>query len=304
KPLKGPSRREIGHGALAEKSLLSVIPPKEEFPYTIRVVSEILESNGSSSMATVCASSLSLMDAGVPIKDQVAGIAIGLVKENEQYKILTDIAGVEDFYGDMDFKIAGTKKGVTAIQLDIKIDGLDYKVIEEALSQAKEARILILKKMNEAISLPRENISQYAPKIKSFKIDIDKIGELIGPGGKTIRKIIRDYNVTIDIDDETGNVSVVAEDEENLNKVVNLIINLTKDIEIGDIYEAKVTRIVNFGAFCEFLPGKIGLVHVSEISHKFVKDVSEFLKEGDIVKVKVIGIDPQGRFNLSIKQAQ
>jgi polyribonucleotide nucleotidyltransferase len=304
KPLRGPSRREIGHGALAEKALVNIIPPKEKFPYTIRIVSEILESNGSSSMASVCASSLSLMDAGVPVKDPVAGIAMGLVKEEESYKILTDIAGVEDYYGDMDFKIAGTRNGITAIQLDIKIDGLSYEIVEKALRQAKEARGIILEKMNQAISLPREVVSPYAPKIKTFRIDPDKIGSVIGPGGKIIRRITRDYNVTIDIDDELGNVSVVAESEEILEKVVGLIINLTKDIEVGEIYEAKVTRLANFGAFCEILPGKNGLVHVSEISSQFVKDVNDFLKEGDIVKVKIIGIDQQGRINLSIKQAQ
>jgi polyribonucleotide nucleotidyltransferase len=244
------------------------------------------------------------MDAGVPVKDPVAGIAMGLVKEEESYKILTDIAGVEDYYGDMDFKIAGTRNGITAIQLDIKIDGLSYEIVEKALRQAKEARGIILEKMNQAISLPREVVSPYAPKIKTFRIDPDKIGSVIGPGGKIIRRITRDYNVTIDIDDELGNVSVVAESEEILEKVVGLIINLTKDIEVGEIYEAKVTRLANFGAFCEILPGKNGLVHVSEISSQFVKDVNDFLKEGDIVKVKIIGIDQQGRINLSIKQAQ
>jgi polyribonucleotide nucleotidyltransferase len=305
KPLRGPSRREIGHGALAEKALVNILPSKEEFPYTIRVVSEILESNGSSSMATVCASSLSLMDAGVPIKSQVAGIALGLVSEEENYRILTDIAGVEDHYGDMDFKIAGTKDGITAIQLDIKIGGLEYKVIEEALIQAKEARLLILEKMDKALSQPREVVSKYAPKIKSFKIDPDRIGDVIGPGGKLIRRLTRENNVTIDIDDETNMVSVVAEAQDDLDRTVKIIINLTKDIEVGEVYEeAKVTRIVNFGAFCEIVPGKQGLVHVSELSDEFVNDVRDFLKEGDKVKVKVISIDNQGRINLSIKQAK
>ncbi|MCD6583977.1 MAG: polyribonucleotide nucleotidyltransferase [Candidatus Omnitrophica bacterium] len=302
KPLRGPTRREIGHGALAEKSLLSVIPPKEEFPYTIRVVSEILESNGSSSMATVSAASLSLMDAGVPIKKPVGGIALGLVKEGSSYAILTDIAGVEDHYGDMDFKVAGTEEGVTAIQLDLKIDGLDYGLIEESLKKAKQARLLVLKKMNDALSLPREEISKYAPKIKSFKIDLDKIGEVIGPGGKTIRRIIREYNVTVDIDDETGTVSVVAETEESLNRAVEEILNLTKEIQVGDIFTGKITKIVNFGAFCEIIPGKIGLIHISEISDKYVKEVRDFVKEGDIVRVKVINIDSQGRLTLSMKQ--
>jgi polyribonucleotide nucleotidyltransferase len=304
KPLRGPSRREIGHGALAEKALINIFPSKEEFSYTIRVVSEILESNGSSSMATVCASSLSLMDAGVPIKGPVAGIALGLISEEENYKILTDIAGVEDYYGDMDFKIAGTKDGITAIQLDIKIGGLEYNIIEDALAQGKAAKEIILEKMKEALAQPREGVSKYAPKIKSFRIDPDRIGDVIGPGGKLIRRLTRENNVTIDIDDETSTVSVVAETQEDLDRTVNIINTLTKDIEVGNVYEAKVTRIVNFGAFCEIVPGKQGLVHVSELSENFVKDVRDFLKEGDVVKVKVVGIDNQGRINLSIKQAQ
>jgi len=302
KPLRGPSRREIGHGALAEKALSSVIPSEEEFPYTIRVVSEILESNGSSSMATVCAASLSLMDAGVPIKKPVAGVALGLIKEGDSYVILTDIAGLEDAYGDMDFKVAGTCEGVTAIQLDLKIDGLDYQIIEETLKKAKNARLVILERMNHALSLPRKAISKYAPKIKSFKVDLDKIGDIIGPGGKTIRKIIRQYNVTIDIDDETGRVSVVAETEKDLEGAVETILKITQDIQVGKVYPVKITRIVNFGAFCEIFPGKIGLIHISEISHKFVKNIRDFVKEGQIVKAKVINIDPTGRITLSLKQ--
>ncbi|OQX88275.1 MAG: polyribonucleotide nucleotidyltransferase [Candidatus Omnitrophica bacterium 4484_70.2] len=302
KPLRGPSRREIGHGALAERALESVIPSKEEFPYTIRVVSEILESNGSSSMATVCAASLALMDAGVPIKKPVAGVALGLVKENSSYVILTDIAGLEDAYGDMDFKVAGTSSGITAIQLDLKIDGLEYGIIEEVLERAEKARTEILKKMNLALSLPRKAISKYAPKIKSFKIDLDKIGEVIGPGGKTIRKIIRQYNVTVDIDDETGQISVVAETEKDLENAVDTILKITQDIRVGEIYSVKITRITNFGAFCEIFPGKIGLIHISEVSHKFVKNIRDFIKEGEIVQAKVINIDPAGRITLSIKQ--
>lgn len=304
KPMRGPSRREIGHGALAEKSLINIFPSKEDFPYTIRVVSEILESNGSSSMATVCASSLALMDAGVPIKGPVAGIALGLVSEEQNYKILTDIAGVEDYYGDMDFKVAGTKEGITAIQLDIKIGGLEYHIIEETLAQSRQARLIILEKMKQALEEPREAVSKYAPKIKSFKIDPDRIGDIIGPGGKFIRRMTRENNVIIDIDDETSMVFVVAEAQEDLDRVVNQIINMTKDIEPGEVYEVKVARITNFGAFCEIAPGKQGLVHVSELSDSFVKDVRDFLKEGDIVKVKVVGIDNMGRINLSIKQAQ
>jgi len=304
KPIRAPSRREIGHGALAEKALSAIIPDKETFPYTIRVVSEILESNGSSSMATVCAASLSLMDAGVPIKEQVAGIALGLIQEGSKYKVLTDIAGVEDSYGDMDFKVAGTQKGVTAIQLDVKNDGLDFSLLEESLERAKSARLLILGKMNDALSLPRDGVSEYAPKIKSFKIDLDKIGEVIGPGGRIIRKITRENNVTIDIDDEQGRVSVVAETEEDLERAVNEILKLTREINVGDVYEVKVMRIANFGAFCEIAPGKMGLLHISELSDKFVKDVRQFVKEQDIIKVKVINIDAQGRITLSKKQAE
>lgn len=302
KPLRGPSRREIGHGALAEKAFSAVIPSKEEFPYTIRVVSEILESNGSSSMASVCAASLSLMDAGVPIRDPVAGIAIGLIAEGNVYKVLTDIAGVEDFYGDMDFKIAGTKNGITTIQLDTKMDGIDYAIIAEALERARQSRFIILEKMNAALSLPRQAVSPYAPKIKTFKIDPDKIGAVIGPGGKIIRRITCDNNVMIDIDDEMGCVSVVAEKEEDLERAVKIILSLTKDIEVGEVFEVKITRITNFGAFCEIVPGKSGLIHVSEIADTFVKDVRDFLTEGQIVKAKVVNIDNQGRITLSIKQ--
>ncbi|MDD5194114.1 MAG: polyribonucleotide nucleotidyltransferase [Candidatus Omnitrophica bacterium] len=304
KPMRGPSRRDIGHGALAEKALLRVIPSKENFPYTIRLVSEILESNGSSSMATVCASSLSLMDAGVPIKNPVAGIAMGLVSQGSNFKILTDIAGLEDHYGEMDFKIAGTENGINAIQLDIKSEGLTYEIIEAALAAAKEARLIILKKMNAAISTPREAVAQYAPKIKTFKIDSEKIGAVIGPGGKIIRRISRENNATIDIDDEAGTVSVMAYTQEELERVVKIVINLTKEIEPGEVFEGKITRIANFGAFCEILPGKQGLIHVSEIANTYVKDVRDFLKEGDIVKVKVIGIDNQGKINLSMKQIE
>ena len=302
--LRGPSRRDVGHGALAEKALLPVIPSKEEFPYTIRVVSEILESNGSSSMASACAASLSMMDAGIPIREPVAGIAIGLVTRDNDYKILTDIAGAEDHYGDMDFKVAGTKNGITAIQLDTKIDGLTYPIIKDTLERAKVARMIILEKMKETIVTPRDALSEYAPKIKSFEVNPDKIGAIIGPGGKIIRRMSRENNVTIDIDDETNVVSVVGETLEGLEQAVKQIENLIKDIEVGEIYEVKVERIVNFGAFCEIAPGKSGLVHVSELSDEFVKDVTEFLKEGDVVTAKVIGIDPQGKIRLSIKQAK
>lgn len=302
--MRGPSRRDIGHGALAEKSLTPVIPSKDEFPYTIRIVSEILESNGSSSMASVCAGSLSLMDAGIPIKGAVAGIAIGLIVGDKGYKILTDIAGAEDHYGDMDFKVAGTKKGITAIQLDTKIDGLTFEMIEDALEKAKEARLFILDKMEKAIDSPRGELSAYAPKIKSFPVNPDKIGAIIGPGGKIIKKIQRENKVNIDIDDETSVVSVAAETVEDLERVVKLINSLVKDIEVGEIYEVKVEKIVNFGAFCEIAPGKSGLIHVSELSDGFVKEVEEFLKIGDVINAKVIGVDPQGKIRLSLKQAK
>jgi len=302
--MRGPSRREVGHGALAEKSLVPVIPSKEEFPYTIRIVSEILESNGSSSMASVCAGSLSLMDAGVPIKEAVSGIAMGLITKDKSYKILTDIAGAEDHYGDMDFKVAGTKDGITAIQLDTKIDGLTFEIIEETLKRAKEARLFILGKMKEALNSPRRELSEYAPKIKSFAVNPDKIGAIIGPGGKVIKRIQRENNVTIDIDDETSVVSVAAQTVEDLERAVKLIDSLVKDIEVGEIYEVKVEKIVNFGAFCEIAPGKSGLVHVSEIAEGFVKEVSDHLKIGDVIKAKVIGIDPQGKIKLSLKQVE
>lgn len=302
--MRGPSRRDIGHGALAEKSLTPIIPSKDEFPYTIRIVSEILESNGSSSMASVCAGSLSLMDAGIPIKGAVAGIAIGLIVGDKGYKILTDIAGAEDHYGDMDFKVAGTKKGITAIQLDTKIDGLTFEMIEDALGKAKEARLFILDKMEKAIDSPRGELSAYAPKIKSFPVNPDKIGAIIGPGGKIIKKIQRENKVNIDIDDETSVVSVAAETVEDLERVVKLINSLVKDIEVGEIYEVKVEKIVNFGAFCEIAPGKSGLIHVSELSDGFVKEVEEFLKIGDVINAKVIGVDPQGKIRLSLKQAK
>jgi len=305
KPMRGPSRRDIGHGTLAERAISSVLPTKDEFPYTVRVVSEILESNGSSSMATVCATSLALMDAGVPTQEPVAGIAMGLVQEGHNHKILTDIAGIEDHSGDMDFKVAGTRNGIVAIQLDIKIEGITFEIIKETLERAKAGRLHILDKMEMALKEPRKHLSKYAPKIKTFKIDPDKIGTLIGPGGKNIRKLSKNNNVTIDINDETETVFVVAQNEEDLERATRQIMGLIRETEVGDVYEdAVVERIVNFGAFCEFAPGKSGLVHVSEISNDYIKDVTSVIKEGDKVKVKVISIDNMGRVNLSIKQAQ
>ncbi|MBN1353890.1 MAG: polyribonucleotide nucleotidyltransferase [Candidatus Omnitrophica bacterium] len=301
-PFRGPGRREIGHGALAEKALKPVMPPKEQFPYTVRIVSDILESNGSTSMASVCAGSLSLMDAGVPTKSHVAGIAIGLVTKGDKYVLLTDIAGSEDHYGDMDFKVAGTKDGITAIQLDLKIKGLEIKVLREALTLAKEARLEILGKMNNAISKPKENVSSYAPKIINLKVNPDKIKEIIGPGGRTIKKIIKDTGVTIDIEDD-GTVQIASSDEKAIEKALATVKGLSSDAEVGKIYNGNITRIMNFGAFCEILPGKEGLIHISEIADRFVKDVSQELKVGQEVVVKVVEIDQQGRINLSIKQA-
>ena len=302
-PVRGPGRREIGHGALAEKSLLAVMPSKEKFPYTIRVVSEILESNGSSSMATVCAATLALMDAGVPIKEAVAGIALGLVKEGDKKVILTDIAGLEDHFGDMDFKVAGTKNGVTAVQLDLKIDGIDLDLLRQCLSQSKEGRLFILDKMNAVITQPRQELSSYAPRIEVLKINTEKIGGLIGPGGKIIKGIIAATGASIDIKDD-GTVLVGSTDSAKSEQAIRMIKAITEDIEVGRIYIGKVKRITNFGAFCEIAPGKDGLVHVSELAEKFVKNVDEVVKIGDEFKVKVIGVDELGRINLSKKQAE
>lgn len=302
-PMRGPGRREIGHGALAEKSLLAVIPSKEKFPYTIRVVSEILESNGSSSMATVCAATLSLMDAGVPIKSTVAGIALGLIKEGNKEIILTDILGLEDHFGDMDFKVAGTTTGVTAVQLDLKIDGISIELLEKCLYQAKEGREFILGKMNESISGPREEISTYAPRIEVLKVNTEKIGELIGPGGKTIKAIIAATGVSIDIQDD-GTVKIGSTEAAKSAEAIKMIKAITDDVEVGRIYNAKVKRIMPFGAFCEIAPKKEGLVHISELSSGFVKKVEDVVKIGDEIKVKVVGVDEMGRINLSKKQAE
>ncbi|MCX5686249.1 MAG: polyribonucleotide nucleotidyltransferase, partial [Candidatus Omnitrophica bacterium] len=287
KPIRGPGRREIGHGALAERALKAVMPSKEKFPYTVRVVSDILESNGSSSMATVCASSLSLMDAGVPISNAVSGIAIGLVKEKNETIILTDIGGVEDHYGDMDFKVAGTKNGITALQMDLKIKGITEDVIKKALEVGKVSRLFILDKMIAAISKPKDNVSAYAPHIVTFKVSQSKIGEVIGPGGKNIKKIIQEFQVTVDIDDD-GNVQVASQDQSAIDKAVATIKAMVEEPEVGKVYTGKIKRIMNFGAFCEILPGKEVLIHVSELANKFVKTVDEVVKIGDEVTVKVI----------------
>ncbi|MGI6748722.1 MAG: polyribonucleotide nucleotidyltransferase [Anaerovoracaceae bacterium] len=305
RPIRSPGRREIGHGALAERALLPVLPSVEEFPYAIRVVSEVLSSNGSTSQASVCGSTLSLMDAGVPIKAPVAGIAMGLIERVEEdgsskIVILSDIQGMEDFLGDMDFKVAGTAEGVTAIQMDIKVHGLSKQVLQDALKQAKEGRMHILEKMMEEISEPRKELSPYAPRIISMQIDPDKIRTIIGPGGKTINKIIADTDVKIDINDE-GLIYIAAPDMESAKKAVTEIELLTKEVEVGETYEGKVTRTMNFGAFIEILPGKEGLLHISKMAKGRVNRVEDVMNIGDNVKVKVTDIDSQNRINLSRK---
>ena len=295
----GPTnRRETGHGALAEKALIPVIPEEEKFPYTIRLVSEVLSSSGSTSMAATCGSTLALMDAGVPISAPVSGIAMGLVTEGDKYKILTDIQALEDFYGDMDFKIAGTQKGITAIQLDVKIDGLIPQMLSETLMQAKEGRAHILKKMLAVIPSTRSEISKYAPKVTMIKIPPNKIGMVIGTGGKTINKIIEETGSAIDIDDD-GSVSVTNNDEEGLKKAVKWIETLTHDVEPGEVYTGEVKRIMNFGAFVEILPGKEGMVHISQLAAHRVEDINKEVKVGQKLKVKVKEIDNQGRINLT-----
>jgi len=297
RPRRGQSRREIGHGSLAEKALKSLIPLEVEFPYTIRVVSEILESNGSSSMATVCGGSLSLMDAGVPIKRPIAGIAMGLVKENEKIEILTDILGLEDHYGDMDFKAAGSSQGITAIQMDLKIAGISKNTLFDILQKSKKARLFILNQMNEVISEPKKDLSIYAPKIVILKIDTNKIGIVIGPSGKNIKKIIEVTGATIDIK-EDGEIYISSINENSIKQAKKMIESLTKEAKVGDTYKGKVTRTTNFGAFVEILPGKEGLVHISKLSHKHVVKVEDIVKVNDDILVKVIGIDNQGRIDL------
>jgi polyribonucleotide nucleotidyltransferase len=302
RPIRGPGRREIGHGALAERALSPVIPDEVEFPYTIRLVSEVLESNGSTSQASVCGSTLALMDAGVPIKRPVAGIAMGLIKENEKVAILSDIMGIEDALGDMDFKVAGTLNGITALQMDIKVCGIAAEIMEKALAQAKEGRMFILGKMLEAISEPREELSPYAPRIITMSIDPDKIRDVIGPGGKVIRHIIDETGVKIDIEDD-GRVFIASQDEEAGEKAKKMIEDLTADVEVGRIYTGTVTRTTGFGAFVEILPGKEGLVHISQLAHTRVGKVEDVVEVGDSVTVKVTEIDGMGRINLSRKDA-
>ncbi|WP_315165814.1 polyribonucleotide nucleotidyltransferase [Metaclostridioides mangenotii] len=300
RPSRGPGRREIGHGALAERALVPVIPSKEDFPYAIRLVSEVLSSNGSTSQASVCGSTLSLLDAGVPIKDMVAGIAMGLIKQDGKVAVLSDIQGMEDHLGDMDFKVAGTEHGVTAIQMDIKIAGIDEEVLRRALAQAKEGRIHILNEMRKTISAPKSELSPYAPKIVKMMIDPDKIRDVIGPGGKVITKIIDETGVKIDIE-QTGEVFISGIDAEMIAKAQELINNIVVEPEVGQVYKGKVSRIMNFGAFVEILPGKEGLLHISHIAHERVAKVEDVLNIGDEVEVKVTEIDEKGRVNLSRK---
>ena len=296
--LRGPGRREIGHGALGERSLSVVIPAEEDWPYTIRVVSDILESNGSSSMATVCGGSLALMDAGVPIKAPVAGIAMGLIKGGDKFEVLTDIAGAEDHHGDMDFKVSGTRNGVNAIQMDIKIGGISKDIMSKALEQARKARLEILDAMQAAIEAPREDISPYAPRILTLTINKDKIRDIIGPGGKTIRSIVERTGCKIEVHDD-GRVDIASTDEEGTQKAVEIIKELTAEAELGKTYVGKVVRVVNFGAFIEILPGVEGLCHISEIENHRINEVTDVLNEGDETTVKVIDIDATGRVRLS-----
>jgi len=300
--LRGPSRREIGHGALAERALTPILPSEEAFPYTIRVVSEVLESNGSSSMATVCGGSLALMDAGVPIKAAVAGIAMGLVKEGDKVRVLTDILGDEDHLGDMDFKVAGTATGVTAIQMDNKVGGVTREVMRQALHQARDARLYVLDVMQKAIEAPRKEVSEYAPRIVTLRIKPDKIREVIGPGGKVIRGIVEETGCKIDIEDD-GTVRIASADAAALQKAINAIQGITAEPEIGKIYKGTVRKIVDFGAFVEIFPGTDGLVHISQLAKERVRRVEDVLHEGDEVMVKVLDVDRSGKIRLSVREA-
>ncbi len=300
--LTGPGRREIGHGALARRALLPVMPDKDQFEYCVRVVSEILESNGSSSMASVCGGSLSLMDAGVPVKDAVAGVAMGLMSEGDNIAVLTDIIGDEDHYGDMDFKVTGTRDGVTALQMDIKIDGLSKEILSQALKQAREARLYILEKMNKTIARPRKQISEYAPVVTTVEIKPEKIRILIGPGGKTIRNICSETGARVEVDD-SGRVYIAAPDKESSEAAIKMINEIAQEAEVGKLYMGKVTKIMDFGAFVEIFPGTDGLIHISQLDRGRVNKVSDILKEGDEVLVKVLDVDESGKIRLSRKAA-
>jgi polyribonucleotide nucleotidyltransferase len=302
RPLRGPSRRDIGHGTLARRGIEAVLPEGDAFPYTLRVVSEVLESNGSSSMATVCGGSLALMDAGVPVKAPVSGVAMGLIKEGDQVVVLTDILGDEDHLGDMDFKVVGTRDGITGLQMDIKIDGVDRQIMSQALSQAKKGRIHILEKMEEALSSPRAAVSEHAPKYVTMKIHPDKIRDIIGPGGKIIREMTTEFDSKIDVEDD-GTVKIFSNSCESANALIKRIQQITAVPEVGQIYEGEVRTIKEFGAFVQIFPGTDGMVHISELANERVKNVSDVVKEGDVIRVKVIDIDNRGRIRLSRKAA-
>jgi polyribonucleotide nucleotidyltransferase len=302
KPVRGPGRREIGHGALAERAVQGILPSAKHFPYVLRIVSEITESNGSSSMATVCGSSLALMQAGVPVKAPVAGVAMGLIKENDAIMILTDILGDEDHLGDMDFKVCGTGKGITALQMDIKIKGLDREIMKTALEQAREGRLHILDKMQEAIGSPASEMSSFAPRIVTIKINPDKIRDVIGPGGKMIRSISESCGVKLDVSDD-GTINVAGNDSKKIQDAIGIIESITAEAEIGKLYEGIVKRITEFGAFVEILPGTDGLVHISQLAEGRVNRVTDVVQEGDLIWVKVLEVDRQGKIRLSLKEA-
>jgi polyribonucleotide nucleotidyltransferase len=300
KPLRGPGRREIGHGALAERAVKAILPPNGDFPYTIRVVSEVLESNGSSSMATVCGASLALMDAGVPVREPVAGIAMGLVKESDQFIVLSDILGDEDHLGDMDFKVTGNERGITAFQMDVKIPGIDRNIMTRALNQARAGRLHILEKMKAAMPAPRTELSPYAPRMTVIQINPDKIRDIIGPGGKVIRAIVAETGTKIDVDD-SGRVVIMSPDQSACDKAIKRIKDLTQEPAVGEVYLARVTKVTDFGAFAEIFPNTEGLIHISQLDHKRVHKVTDVVKEGDEVLVKIIDIDREGRIRLSRK---
>ena len=302
RPLRSPGRREVGHGKLAARALTSVLPDKEAFPYTIRIVSDILESNGSSSMATVCGGTLAMMDAGVPIKEPVAGIAMGLIKEGDRVLILSDILGLEDHLGDMDFKVTGTRTGVTALQMDIKIEGITIELMRQALEQARAGRLHILEKMQDSLSSPRESLAPHAPRIYTIQIKTDKIRDVIGPGGKVIRGIIAECGVKVNVDD-TGLVTIASVDESSAQQAIDMINRLTEEAIVGKTYLGTVRKIVDFGAFVEILPNIDGLVHISQLAEHRVKSVADELAEGEQVLVKVLEIDKQGKIRLSRKEA-
>jgi polyribonucleotide nucleotidyltransferase len=300
RPMRGTSRREIGHGNLAERALQAVLPPFEEFPYTIRIVSDVLESNGSSSMASVCGGSLAMFDAGVPLKAAVAGVAMGLITDGKRYAILTDILGTEDHLGDMDFKVAGTRDGITSIQMDIKVEGLDLKIMEEALEQARRGRLHILDEMDKSLAAPREELSAYAPRIVTMKIPVDKIGDLIGPKGKTIRGIQDETGATLSVEDD-GTVTIAAVGGESMERARQMIAALTAEPVVGDVYEGVVKSTTAFGAFVEIMPGTEALLHISELKHERVANTEDVVKKGDTVRVKLVDRDERGRLRLSMK---